>query len=170
MGSKSNLDQKCIGYLGCSCSHQVALHHWKRENPERVLTISITLAKTNLFHNNPLLRSTRVLRSPARSRIGRCGHHRFCYLRYQETHNYHYAREKSPSPHSSSLPPQLISNSCPMPQVFLKAPAKLKETCLTDLLHNTLLSHAHLAHNCLTFWTSCQHVAVLLRGYVQHQQ
>jgi len=56
-----------------------------KKPPETVLTGSITLAKTNLFHSNFLLRSTRVLCSPARSRVRRCGHHHFCYLRYQET-------------------------------------------------------------------------------------
>jgi len=116
-----------------------------------MLTVSITLAKANLFHSNLLLRSTQVLCSTAHSGVGCCSHHRFCYLRYQETHYHHCACEKSPPPHSSSLPPRLTSNSSPMPQVFLTAPAKPKETRLTELLHNTLLSHTHLAHNCLTF-------------------
>jgi len=53
----------------------------KGKNPETVLTGSITLAKTNLFHNNPLLRSTWLLGSPARSRVRRCSRYCFCYLR-----------------------------------------------------------------------------------------
>jgi len=109
------------------------------------------LAKTNLFRKNPLLRSTRVLCSPACSRVGHCSHHCFCYLRYQETHNHHYAYEKSPSPRSSSLPPRLISNSCPMPKAARSALAKPRERRLTELLHNNLLSHTDPAHNCLTF-------------------
>jgi len=78
-------------------------------------------------------------------------HHHFCCIRYQETQNYHYAHEKSHTPHSSLLPPQLTSNSCPMPKAASSVTAKLRETPLTQLLHNTLLSHADLTHNCLTF-------------------
>jgi len=33
MGSTSNLDQKCFGYLGCSCSRQVALPSLKKRKP-----------------------------------------------------------------------------------------------------------------------------------------
>jgi len=120
---------------------------WKGKNPETVLTVSITLAKTNLFHNNPLLRSTRVLCSPARSRVRRCSHHRFCYRRYQVT--------KLPlrpwEVICPTLPPWLTSRACPMPQVAHSAPAKPKEIRFTELLHNTLLSHTDPAHNCLAF-------------------
>jgi len=78
-------------------------------------------------------------------------HHHFCCIRYQETQNYHYAHEKSRPPRSSSLPPQLTSNSCPMPKAVRSAPAEPRETPLTELLYNNLRSHADPAHNCLTF-------------------
>jgi len=92
-----------------------------------------------------------VLHSPAHSRVGRCGLRRFCNLRYRDTQHYPCAREKSPAPRSSSLPPQLTSNSCPMPQVARTAPAKPRETPLTELLHHNLLLHTDPAHNRLTF-------------------
>jgi len=72
-------------------------------------------------------------------------------MRYQQAQNYYYAREKSHARRSSSLPPQLTSNSCPMPKAAGTAPAKPRETPLTELLHNNLLSRTDLAHNYLTF-------------------
>jgi len=109
------------------------------------LTVSITLASNHLFHNNPLHRSIRVLCSPAHSSVRCCGHHRFCYLRYQETQNFSCARETSPAPRSSSLPSQLNSNAGPRPEAARTAPDKPKETRLTELLHSTLLLDADLA-------------------------
>jgi len=78
-------------------------------------------------------------------------HHHFCCIRYQQAQNYYYACEKSHTRRSSSLPPQLTSNSCPMPKAAGTAPAKPRETPLTELLHNNLLSRTDPAHNCLTF-------------------
>jgi len=92
-----------------------------------------------------------VLHSPAHSRVGRCGLRRFCNLRYRDTQHYPCAREKSPAPRSSSLPPQLTSNSCPMPQVARTAPAKPRDTALAPSPHDNLLLHADPAHNRLTF-------------------
>jgi len=93
-------------------------HH----RPHMVLTVSITLAKTNLFHNNPLLRSTRMLCcSLVHSRVGHCSHNHLCNLRCQDTQNDHCTREKSPAL-CSSLPPQLTSRACPMPKAAPHSP------------------------------------------------
>jgi len=123
----------------------------KKRKPRNTADRKHHTGQDNLFHKNPLLRRTGVLCSPAHSRVGRCSRHCLRYLRYQETQNDHCTHEKSPDPHSSLLPPQLTSNSCPRPKAASTAPAKPRETPLTELLHNTLLSHAHRAHNCLTF-------------------
>ena len=116
-----------------------------------VLTVSITLAKTNLFHNNPLLRSTRMLCcSLVLSGVGHCSHNRLCNLRCQDTQNDHCTREKSPALRSS-LPPRLTSRAYPMPKAARTAPAKPRQRHVTELLHSTLLLHTDPVHNHLTF-------------------
>jgi len=115
-----------------------------------VLTVSITLAKTNLFPNNPL-RSTRMLCcSLVHSRVGHHSHNRLCNLRCQDTQSDHCTCEKSPAL-CSSLPPWLTSRACPVPKVTHTTPEKPRERLLTELLHSTLLLHTDPVHNHVTF-------------------
>jgi len=127
-------------YLGCSCSQQVAPHHWKKKKPRNSADSNHHIGWDQLLPQQPPSQKNRgALHSPARSRVGHCGHHRFWYLRYQETQNHHCACEKSPTP--------LTSNDCAMQ----KASAKPRETWLTAEPRNILLLHTDLASNSLTF-------------------
>jgi len=115
-----------------------------------VQTVNITLAKTNLFHNNPL-RSTRMLCcSLVHSRVGHCSHNHLCNLRCQDTQKDHCTCEKSPALRSL-LPLRLTSRACPVPKAARTVPAKPRERRLTELLHSTWLSHTDPVHNRLTF-------------------
>jgi len=93
----------------------------KKENPQAVLTVSITLASatpstTSLSSEAPGF-SAHLLGPEWGSAV-------FIALdnpRYQETQNYHCAAEKSSAPCSSLLTPWLTSNAGPMQQAPAKA-------------------------------------------------
>jgi len=92
----------------------------KKENPQTVLTVSITLANATPSTTTPSSEApgfSAHLLGPEWDAVVLIA---LDNPRYQETQNYPCAPEKSSAPCSSSLTPWLTSNASPMP----KAPAK----------------------------------------------
>jgi len=122
------------------------------------LTGSITLANANLFHNHPLLRSTRVLCSPARSRVGR-----FAIITSAADTNRHKIIIMPVRNHTLDAPPRCHPSS---PQTVLQCqrrpaqPLQNQErhpslSCCTIICSRTLTRHTTTSPS----QTSCQHAA-----------
>jgi len=135
-----------------------------------MLTGSITLAKTNLFHNNPLLKRTWVLCSPAHSRV-RCCAIITSAASDTKRHKITIAPVRS---HPTHTPPCYCPSS---PQTVVQSQRQPAQPLQNQETHHSLSCCTIICSHTLTrpttaspSQTSCQHTALLLRGYVRHLQ